>query len=257
MMEKLVFALITASRKLRHYFQAHIINVLTDHPLKKAMNKLKATRRLIQWAIELSEFDVNYQPRNAIKAQVLADFIAKFSPNRSELDEVDEVQKWVINVDGSSMLYAGGIRVILKSPEGDKLKYAARLQYQTTNNEAKYEALLKGLKLAKSLGAESVIVHGDSQFIINQVNGMCEAKESQMKKYLNKVRQLVKKFKKASFVQLLREENMEADALVKAASTGEPMDEFDKVQYMPSIDLPKCWHPILQPAFNLTWRVKG
>ena len=152
---------------------------------------------------------------------------------------MDEVRKWVVNVDGSSMLYAGGIGVILKSPEGDKLKYAARLQYQTTKNEAKYEALLKGLKLAKSLGAESVIVHGDFQFIINQVNGMCEAKESQMKKYLNKVRQLVKKFKKASFVQLLREENMEANALVKAASAGEPMDEFDKVQYMPSIDLPK------------------
>ena len=91
----------------------------------------------------------------------MADFIAKFSPNRSELDEVDEVRKWVVNVDGSSMLYAVGIGVILKSPKGDKLKYVARLQYQNTNNEAKYEALLKGLKLAKSLGAESVIVHGD------------------------------------------------------------------------------------------------
>ena len=60
-----------------------------------------------------------------------------------------------------------------------------------------------------------------------------------MKKYLNKVRQLVKKFKEASFVQLPREENMEADALAKAASAGEAMDEFDKVQYMPSIDLPE------------------
>ena len=49
---------------------------------------------------------------------MLADFIAEFSPNRSELDEADEVQKWVINVDGSSTLYAGGIGVILKSPEG-------------------------------------------------------------------------------------------------------------------------------------------
>ena len=99
----------------------------------------------------------------------MADFIAEFSPNQSELDEVDEVRKWVINVDGSSTLYAGGIRVILKSPEGDKLKYAARLQYQTTNNEAEYEALLKGLELAKSLGPESIIVQGDSQLIINQV----------------------------------------------------------------------------------------
>ena len=109
MMEKLAFALVIASKKLRHYFPAHIINVLTNHPLKKAMNKLEVTGRLIQWAIELNEFDVRYQLRNAIKAQVLADFIAEFSPNQSELDEADEVWKWVVNVDGSSTLYAGGI----------------------------------------------------------------------------------------------------------------------------------------------------
>ena len=84
----------------------------------------------------------------------MADFIVKFSLNQGELDEVDEVQRWVVNVDGSSTLYAGGIKVILKSSKGDKLKYVARLQYQTTNNEAEYETLLKGLELAKSLGAE-------------------------------------------------------------------------------------------------------
>ena len=54
LIEKLAFALITASRKLRHYFQAHVINVMTAYPLKKAMNKLEAAGRLIQWAIELS-----------------------------------------------------------------------------------------------------------------------------------------------------------------------------------------------------------
>ena len=67
-MEKLAFALITASRKLRYYFQAHVINVMTDHLLKKAMNRLEAAGRLIQWAVELSEFDIRYQPRHAIKA---------------------------------------------------------------------------------------------------------------------------------------------------------------------------------------------
>ena len=66
---------------------------------------------------------------------------------------------------------------------------------------------------------------------------MCETKENRMKKYLNKVRLLVKKFKEASFVQLPREENIEADALAKVALAREAMDEFDKVQYMPSIDL--------------------
>ena len=89
-MEKLVFALITASRKLRHYFQAHAIVVMMDHPLKKSMNKLEAAGRLIQWAIELSEFDVKYQLRNAIKAQALADFIAEFAPDHGDLDERED-----------------------------------------------------------------------------------------------------------------------------------------------------------------------
>ena len=62
LIEKLAFALIMASRKLRHYFQAHVINFITDHSLKKAMNKLEAAGRLIQWAVELSEFDIRYQP---------------------------------------------------------------------------------------------------------------------------------------------------------------------------------------------------
>ena len=81
------------------------------------MNKLEAAWRLIQWAIELSKFDIRYQPRSAIKAQALADFIAEFTPNHGELDEVDEVKKWVIYVDSSSTQYVGGTGVILKSPE--------------------------------------------------------------------------------------------------------------------------------------------
>ena len=60
-----------------------------------------------------------------------------------------------------------------------------------------------------------------------------------MKKYLEKVLQLVKKFKETNFVQIPREENMEADALAKEASADQPMNEFDEVQYIPSIDIPK------------------
>ena len=88
--EKLAFALIIASRKLRHYFQAHVINVMTDHLLKKAMNKLEAVGRLIQWAVKLSEFDIKYQLRNAIKAQALADFIAEFTPSYDDLKVVED-----------------------------------------------------------------------------------------------------------------------------------------------------------------------
>ena len=142
-------------------------------------------------------------------------------------------------MDGSSTLHAGGIGVVLKSPEADMLKHKVRLHYPTTNNEVEYKALLKGLELTKSLGAESVLVQGDSQLVIGQVNGMYEAKEERMKKYLNKVRRLIKKFSEAHFVQIPREENMEADTLAKEASVSELMDGFDEIQYMLSIDLPK------------------
>ena len=73
--------------------------------------------------------------------------------------------------------------------------------------------------------------------VIGQVNGICEAKEDRMKKYLKKVVYLVKKFKEADFIQISREENVEADTLVKEASVNVAMDELDAVQYMLSINL--------------------
>ena len=75
-MEKLAFALVTAAHKLKPYFQAHTIVVLTDRPLRRAMSNPDAAGRLALWAIELSEFDIQYRPRIAIKEQVVADFIA-------------------------------------------------------------------------------------------------------------------------------------------------------------------------------------
>ena len=138
---------------------------------------------------------------------------------------------------------------MLQSLEGDKLTYKVRLQYLATNNEVEYEALLKGLELAKSIEAESILILRDSQLVMGQVNRTCEAKEERMKKYLEKVLQSVKKFKEANFVQILREENMEADALAKEASVNQPMDEFDEVQYLPSIDIPE----VLQVHNKESW----
>ena len=66
------------------------------------------------------------------------------------------------------------------------MEYTVHLQFQTTNNEAEYEALLQGLELVKSLGVDLILVQGDSQLVIGQVNGMCEAKEERMKRYLEK-----------------------------------------------------------------------
>ena len=83
--------------------------------------------------------------------------------------------------------------------------------------------------MAKSLRVESIVIQGDSQLIIGQMNGIYEAKEERMKKYLKKVKLLIKKFKEAIFLQVPREENMDTDALAKATSTDRSMDELDEV----------------------------
>ena len=77
-MEKLVYALVHASRKLRPYFQAHKVEVRTAYPLRQVMHKPEVTGRMMKWAIELGQFDLDYKPRTAIKGQALADFILEF-----------------------------------------------------------------------------------------------------------------------------------------------------------------------------------
>ena len=93
---------------------------MTDQPIKKAMNKPEVTGRMVQWAIELSQFDIEYHPRTVIKAQALADFIAEFTTPEKAGDQED---LWMINTDGSSAQKRGKAGVVITSPEEDVLKY--------------------------------------------------------------------------------------------------------------------------------------
>ena len=93
--EKIAFALIVALHKLRPHFQANPILIMMDQPIKKSMNKPKAAGRMVQWAIELSQFDIKYHPKTAIKAQALADFIVEFTiPDDDSL--TNETERWMI-----------------------------------------------------------------------------------------------------------------------------------------------------------------
>ena len=62
-MEKLILALVTATRKLRPYFQVHTIEVPTEYPMKQVLHKPETSGRLMKWVIELSEFDIRYKPK--------------------------------------------------------------------------------------------------------------------------------------------------------------------------------------------------
>ena len=128
----ITFTLIVASRKLRLYFQANPIIIITDRPIKKAMNKPEAAGRMVQWAIELSQFDVEYRPWTTIKAQALANFIAEFTTPEDANSQED---LWMINIDGLSTQKGGGASIVITSPEKDVLKYGVQLKFSITNNE--------------------------------------------------------------------------------------------------------------------------
>ena len=91
---------------------------------------------------------------------MLADFIVEFTYPYKEEDP--SMETWTVQIDGFGMKKVGGAGVVLISLEKETLKYAVRLQFPAKNNEAKYEALLTGLSLAKALGTKNLIVQADS-----------------------------------------------------------------------------------------------
>jgi ribonuclease HI len=217
LIEKLAFALVMASRKLRPYFQAHTIRVLTEYPFRNVMQKLDLSGRLANWAIELGQFDLEFVPRNAIKGQALADFLVEFT-NMPEIEEPNMDRKWVVYVDGSSTKKKGGAGIVLVTPKGEELNGSLRLEFMTTNNEAEYEAVIAGLGLALELGADSVEVRNDSQVIVGHVRGEFEAKGENMKKYLAKVQSMQTSFQKFCIKKIPREDNEKVDHLARMAS---------------------------------------
>ncbi|XP_010676986.1 uncharacterized protein LOC104892696 [Beta vulgaris subsp. vulgaris] len=225
-LEKFVLAIVTASKKLKHYFEAHSICVKTNYPVKSILRHPELTGRMSKWAITLSSYDITYQPRTAIKSQALADFVADFSPTLEAIAQTEvsmlEVNttnsKWILHVDGSSNFRGAGLGVLLKSPQGDIIARAISCDFKATNNEAEYEALLAGLTLSKDLKATEVEAYSDSLLIVSQIKGEFAAKDSKMTAYLNAVQSKVKSFGKFDIFQIPRDQNTQADALANIGS---------------------------------------
>jgi ribonuclease HI len=188
------------------------------------LHKRKTSGRLIKWAIELGEFDLEYVPRHSVKGQAVADFIAEFTDVTAEQGG-EEDDLWTINVDGLANKRCGGAGVIVKPPQGKGLKYDIRLGFKVTNNEAEYEAIIAGLAIAKELGVQNVEVRNDSSVVVGQANGEFEAKEERMQKYLARVRELMLGLKRVVIIKVPRSLNNAVDQLARLAAATE--DELD------------------------------
>jgi len=218
-LEKAALAVVFSARRLRHYFQSFTVVVMMDLPIRKVLQKLDVAGRMVRWAVELSEFDIQYEPRGPIKGQVYADFVAELSPVSAQQEE--EVSfKWVLLVDGSSNQQGSGADVILEGPNGLLIEQALRFSFKAGNNQAEYEALIAGMLLAKEMGAQSLLAKIDSQLVTGQVIGEYQAKDPQMAAYLGYVQVLKRAFVAFELVHVSREQNACADLLAKLASSG-------------------------------------
>ncbi|XP_031107130.1 uncharacterized protein LOC116011849 [Ipomoea triloba] len=219
--EKTVFAAVTASKRLAHYFQAHPIHVLSHQPLGSFLRNTNSAR-MARWVMHLSQFDIEFKPRPAIKGQALADFIVECTAREvTEQVENEDGGWWTLSTDGSSNSKGCGGGVVLITPEGFRAYYAIRFHFKLSNNEAEYEALLNGLRLAAGLRAEKVRIRCDSKLVVGQVTGEYEANEGNMQRYRDAVLRTLREFEGYEIHQVPREQNADADMLSKL-STGIP-----------------------------------
>jgi hypothetical protein len=138
------------TKKLKNYFLAHTVRVISDRPLVHVLQSKEATGQIAQWVVEIGQYDIEFVPRPAIKSQALVHFIAEWT--NSGLQGIVELpDHWVMYFDETYSLKGVGAGVVLISPEGDILKYAIQLEFPTANNIVEYEGLITGLRLAKDL----------------------------------------------------------------------------------------------------------
>ncbi|XP_025660937.1 uncharacterized protein [Arachis hypogaea] len=169
--------------------QSHTIIVRTNQPLRKILTKPELVGRLTKWSIELSEFDIQFQPRAALKVQILADFVFELTPDKHHHNKV-----WELHIDEASGREGSGAGT-------------------------EYEALIAGLKLTLNLQAHNLTVHCDSLLVVQQIRGEFQVKDPLLERYWLIAKDLISKFSSFIILHVHRENNVRADILSKLAAT--------------------------------------
>ncbi|XP_065620827.1 uncharacterized protein LOC112000149 [Quercus suber] len=268
-LEKAILAVVHATRKLPHYFQAHTVVVLTQLPLKSILRAANYTGRIAKWNTILGAFDVKYMPRTTIKGQVLADLTAEFVEPIVEVgtegriaDErpvgavsVPRPPCWKVYVDGAANQRGSGVGLVLVSPEDHVIEKSLRLRFPATNTKAEYEALLQGMAMVQKMGGKSVEMFSDSRLVVGQVKGEMEARDPRMQEYLSQVKRLQSNFDPFSLSHIPRGGNSHADSLATLATSS--VDDLPRtilVEHLERVsEATKEAIPILRVGMGPSW----
>jgi len=180
----------------------------------KILTKPDLAGRMIGWAVELSEFHIEYQPRGAIKSQALADFTAELTPYLTE----EKTTQWTLYVDGSSNSRSCGAGVVLEGPGEIVIEQALKFEFKASNNQAEYEAIIADLHLAIELEITNLTCKSDSRLVIGHLTEEYKVRETSLQQYFHFVKNLLSRFKEISFQHVWRENNTRANALSRLAT---------------------------------------
>ena len=187
-------AVVHATRKLSHYFQAYTIMVLTQLPLQSLLQKTNYIGRVAKWATILRAFDIKCMSCTSIKGQVLVDLVAEFaepsfeeSGERLSMDEksvgtisLQEPLPWKVYVDGTANQRGLGVGLVMVSLERIIIEKSLRLGFSATNNETEYQALLEGMAMVQKMRGREMEMFSDSMLVVGQVKGELEARDVRM-----------------------------------------------------------------------------
>ncbi|XP_019184571.1 PREDICTED: uncharacterized protein LOC109179516 [Ipomoea nil] len=196
--------------------------------------------RMVKWAVELSQYNLEYRPRTAIKGKALADFIVECTiSERQERQTEEGAGEWEMYTDGASSKKGCGGGVVLISPKGFKAYQAFRFCFPLSNNEAEYEALIGGLRLARALQTRHLKIRSDSRLVVGHVNNQFEAREDRMRQCRDVVQRLLASVERWELTQITRTDNSEADLLSRVAQGVEDhLSYVSKIARTIDIDAP-------------------
>jgi ribonuclease HI len=230
--ERACLALVYASQRLRHYFLAHKIQLMTkSHPIRSLLQRPVLSGRLAQWLLQLSQYEISTETPTAIKSQAIADLLAQFPGEDGSVisQEVpgevggallvgmaDSI--WTLNFDGSSTSVSSGAGVVLTREDGETIAKSFKLDFPCSNNASEYEAYTTGLAIAHEMGIKHLRVIGDSNLIVCQAKGEFSLKEPSLAPYRALAQRLEGRFSTFEVTHALRSENRYADALAALGS---------------------------------------
>nr|VVW55272.1 unnamed protein product [Nymphaea colorata] len=228
--EKTCLALVWMCQKLRHYLLACEVKILSKlNPLKYILEQPFLNGRIAKWQVLLMQYDLEYVSQKSIKGQAIADQLADF-PQYEEIRTNDEfsyehvlrletVSTWKMYFDRSRNVMGAGIGILLITPESEMIPYSLKLDFPCAHNMAEIEALIQGLLSLLSFQVKRVHAFGDSQLIINQVNGDWQVKDEKLVPYQEIATSLICQFEEVQLAHVKREGNPIADGLASLGLT--------------------------------------